>query len=256
MDISRWALRLEYDGTGFVGWQKQQDGVSIQSLIEAAASRLVGNRPVSSITAGRTDAGVHASGMVIHIDFPGDSKINGRQIRDGMGYYLKPHRVVVLEAAQVSLDWSARFSAIWRSYQFKILNRQARPALQETHVWHVKRVLDVDLMQEGANYLLGSHDFTSFRAIACQARSAVRTLDVLTIHREGELVIVNTKARSFLHHQVRNMVGSLVMVGSRQWPPEKMREVLEARNRCAAGPTSPPDGLCLTGVGYPEDPFA
>ncbi|MDI6651657.1 tRNA pseudouridine(38-40) synthase TruA [Gluconobacter japonicus] len=255
-DIARWALKIEYDGTNYVGWQRQKDGLSIQTLIEAAASKLVGGRAVSSITAGRTDAGVHASGMVIHLDFPADAPINGRQIRDGMGYYLKPHPVVVLQAAPVSLDWSARFSATWRSYRFTILNRQARPALQENHVWHVKRPLDVDLMQDGANFLLGTHDFTSFRAIACQAKSAVRTLDVLKIHREGDLVLVDTQARSFLHHQVRNMVGSLVMVGSRQWPTEKMRDILEAKNRCAAGPTSPPDGLCLTGVGYPEDPFA
>ncbi|KXV76444.1 pseudouridine synthase, partial [Gluconobacter japonicus] len=171
-DIARWALKIEYDGTNYVGWQRQKDGLSIQTLIEAAASKLVGGRAVSSITAGRTDAGVHASGMVIHLDFPADAPINDRQIRDGMGYYLKPHPVVVLQAAPVSLDWSARFSATWRSYRFTILNRQARPALQENHVWHVKRPLDVDLMQDGANFLLGTHDFTSFRAIACQAKSA------------------------------------------------------------------------------------
>ncbi|EHH69237.1 tRNA pseudouridine(38-40) synthase TruA [Gluconobacter morbifer] len=252
----RWAIRIEYDGTGYVGWQRQTNGVSIQGLIEAAATKLVRGRPVPSITAGRTDAGVHATGLVVHLDFPADGKIDARQIRDGMNYHLKPHRVVVLQAASVPADWSARFSAIWRSYRFTILNRASRPALMEGQVWHVRRRLDVQAMQEGANHLLGQHDFTSFRAAACQANSPIRTLDVLTVHREGECVIINTKARSFLHHQVRNMVGSLALVGSGQWTPDRMGEALAARNRCMAGPTSPPEGLCLTGVGYPEDPFS
>ena len=173
-----------------------------------------------------------------------------------MGDKTKRPPVVELKAEAGSVDWGAPFCSAERSYRFAILHRQARPAWQENHVWHIKRSLDVGIMQEGANFLLGTHDFTSDRAIACQAKSAVRTLDVLKIHREGDLVLVDTQARSFLHHQVRNMVGSLVMVGSRQWPTEKMRDILEAKNRCAAGPTSPPDGLCLTGVGYPEDPFA
>lgn len=254
--INRWALSIEYDGAGFVGWQKQTEGVSVQGLIEAAAAKLVRNRPVTSITAGRTDAGVHASGLVIHLDFPADAPIDARQIREGMGYYLKPHRVVVLKAARVGTEWSARFSAIWRSYRFTILNRPARPALMEGRVWHVKRPLDIERMQEGANHLLGSHDFTSFRAVSCQARSPIRTLDILKIRRTGELVTIETKARSFLHHQVRNMAGSLVLVGGRQWEPGRMAEALAARDRCAAGPTAPPDGLCLTGVGYPEDPFS
>ncbi|MFT8346755.1 tRNA pseudouridine(38-40) synthase TruA [Gluconobacter oxydans] len=253
--LNRWALRIEYDGTGYLGWQKQNDGTSIQGLIEAAASKLVRNRPVPSITAGRTDAGVHAAGMVIHLDFPDDAPIDARQIRDGMGYHLKPHRVVVLETAKVGPEWNARFSATWRSYRYTILNRPARPGLMENRVWHIKRPLDVDLMQQAANHLLGPHDFTSFRAVACQARSPIRTLDVLNIHRDGELVMIDTKARSFLHHQVRNMAGTLMMIGSRQWPVEKIIEILEAKDRCAAGQTAPPEGLCLMDVGYPDDPF-
>lgn len=253
--LNRWALRIEYDGTGYVGWQKQHEGTSIQGLIEAAAAKLVRNRAVPSITAGRTDAGVHAAGMVIHLDFPDDAPIDVRQIREGMGYHLKPHRVVVLEAAKVSPEWNARFSATWRSYRFTILNRVARPGLMENRVWHIKRPLDVDLMQQAADHLLGQHDFTSFRAIACQARSPIRTLDVLDIHRDGDLVMIDTKARSFLHHQVRNMAGTLMMIGSRQWPVEKMIDILEAKNRAAAGQTAPPEGLCLMDVGYSENPF-
>ncbi|QDH17539.1 tRNA pseudouridine(38-40) synthase TruA [Swingsia samuiensis] len=254
-NIIRWAIRIEFDGTEYVGWQRQNNGISVQELIEKAASQLIGGRPVSSITAGRTDAGVHAAGLVVHLDFPADVVLNKRQIRDGMGFYLKPHPVVILDAAPVSLDWSARFSAIWRSYRFTILNRPSRPALHTNRVWHVKRPLNAAAMHEGAQYLLGCHDFSSFRAAACQANSPLRTLDVLNVHRENEFIFIETKARSFLHHQVRNMVGSLALVGTGKWEPRKMKCVLNAKNRAAAGPTSPPEGLCFMDVGYLDDPF-
>ncbi|MCI1242808.1 MAG: tRNA pseudouridine(38-40) synthase TruA [Acetobacter fabarum] len=254
--IQRWAVQLEYDGRGLVGWQRQASGLSVQALLEEAAFRLAGGRPVPSITAGRTDSGVHALAQVAHLDFPADASFSSYSVREGLSYHLKPHAVVVLDAAPVSLDWSARFSATWRSYRYRILNRRTRPALAEGHVWHVKSPLDVPRMQQAANMLLGLHDFTSFRAVACQANSPVRTLDQLDITREGDEVVVFAKARSFLHHQVRNMVGTLKKVGTGAWEPERVAQALAARDRSAAGPTAPPDGLYLNGVGYEPDPFA
>lgn len=252
----RWAVKLEYDGTGLVGWQRQASGLSVQALLEEAATRMAGGRRVSSITAGRTDSGVHATGQVAHLDFPADMPLLPYRVRDGLSYHLKPHAVAVLEAAPVGLDWSARFSATWRSYRYRILNRPTRPALAANHVWHLRSPLDIDLMQEGANHLIGSHDFTSFRAVACQARSPFRTLDILTVERHDDEVWIIAKARSFLHHQVRNMVGTLSLVGQKRWKPERIAQALEAKSRCAAGPTAPPEGLYLTGVGYEPDPFA
>ncbi|MBS0988882.1 tRNA pseudouridine(38-40) synthase TruA [Acetobacter okinawensis] len=253
--IQRWAVQLEYDGRGLVGWQKQASGLSVQALLEEAAFRLAGGRPVSSITAGRTDSGVHALAQVAHLDFPADVRFSSYSVREGLSYHLKPHAVVVLDAAPVSLDWSARFSATWRSYRYRILNRRTRPALAEGHVWHIKSPLDVLRMQEAATCLLGQHDFTSFRAVACQANSPIRTLDQLDITRVGDEVHIVAKARSFLHHQVRNMVGTLKKVGTGAWEPERVAHALAACDRSAAGPTAPPDGLYLTGVGYEPDPF-
>lgn len=251
----RWAVKVEYDGTGLVGWQKQREGVSVQALLENAATRMADGRLVTSITAGRTDSGVHATGQVAHLDFPADMPLVPHRVRDGLSYYLKPHAVAILQAAPVAPDWSARFSATWRSYRYRILNRQTRPALAASQVWHIRSPLDLALMQEGANYLLGTHDFTSFRAVACQAHSPVRTLDVLRVEQHGEEVWVIAQARSFLHHQVRNMVGTLSLVGQKRWQPQRIAQALQACSRCAAGPTAPPDGLYLTGVGYDPDPF-
>ena len=251
----RWAVKIEYDGNGLVGWQSQASGLSVQGLLEQAAARLAGGRPVSSITAGRTDAGVHALAQVAHLDFPVDSFFTSHSMREGLGFHLKPHAVVVLDAAPVSLDWSARFSATWRSYRYRILNRRARPALAAGHVWHVRSPLDIARMQDAAAHLIGLHDFTSFRAVACQARSPMRTLDVLDITRQDDEVLITAKARSFLHHQVRNMVGTLKQVGTGQWEPDRVAAALAACNRSAAGPTAPPEGLYLSGVGYDPDPF-
>ncbi len=253
--IARWAVLIEYDGTDFVGWQRQKDGVSVQTLVEAAASRIASGHPVSSITAGRTDSGVHAAGLVVHLDFPAHTNFRSHQVRDGLSFHLKPHRVVILDAAPVSLDWSARFSATWRRYRYTIINRPSRPALMEGRAWHVKRPISIELMQEGANRMLGTHDFSSFRASACQANSPIRTLDELSIRRDGEYVLIETQARSFLHHQVRNMVGSLMMVGTKQWTPDRITQALEARDRRAAGQTAPSEGLCFLAVGYPDNPF-
>ena len=250
--MRRWALKLEYDGTPFVGWQRQASGESVQSVLEAAAGRLDG-RAVGCVAAGRTDAGVHASGQVVHVDLA--REMSGERLVAALNYHLKPHPVAVVAAAVVADGWSARFSAVERAYRYRILNRAARAALLRHRVWHVPGELDLTAMQAGAGMLLGRHDFTSFRASACQASSPVRTLDRLDVRRCGEVVEVVAEARSFLHHQVRNMVGSLRMVGDGRWRPEEMGRVLAARDRRMAGVTAPADGLCLVGVRYEGEVF-
>ncbi|GBQ84657.1 tRNA pseudouridine synthase A [Gluconacetobacter johannae DSM 13595] len=253
--LQRWAVRIEYDGRDFVGWQRQTTGLSVQQVLEEAASRLASGRTVASITAGRTDAGVHATGQVAHLDFPAEVRLNASVVRDALNFHMKPHPVVVLDARSVDLSWNARFSAIRRAYRYRILNRRSPPALDDGRVWLVKRPLDAEAMGHAARYLLGRHDFTSFRASACQAKSPLRTLDRLDVSRSGEDIIIVAEARSFLHHQVRNMVGTLKLVGEGRWPPARVGEALAACDRRAAGPTSPPDGLYLTAVGYDPDPF-
>lgn len=252
--MTAWALELEYDGTPFVGWQRQGGGVSVQSVLEEAASRLAGGAEVPSFVAGRTDAGVHASGQVAMLALP--EGYAPARLRDALNFHMKPHPVVVLRAAVAPPGWNPRFSAIGRSYLYRILNRRPRPALELHRAWHVPYPLDETAMAEGAAHLLGRHDFTSFRASACQARSPLRTLDRLSVTRRGEVVEVVAEARSFLHHQVRNMVGTLKLVGEGRWPPSRVAQALAARDRGAAGPTAPPQGLCLTAVRYDSDPFA
>lgn len=251
---TRWALKLEYDGAPFVGWQRQAAGLSIQEVLEQAAARLNRGLPVASIVAGRTDAGVHAAGQVAQIDLP--TGFPAERVRDALNYHLKPHPVAVLQAAPAPEGWNARFSANLRAYRFLILNRRARPALLLGRVWHVPGPLDAEAMAQAARLLLGRHDFTSFRAASCQAKSPLRTLDRLDVRRDGELIEIVAEARSFLHHQVRNLVGTLRLVGDGSWPVERVALALAARNRAAAGPTAPSEGLCLMRVGYPADPFA
>jgi tRNA pseudouridine38-40 synthase len=252
--MTRWAVLLEYDGTPFVGWQRQANGLSIQEVFEQAASHLNAGHPVGSIVAGRTDSGVHAEGQVAHIDLPGNHR--PRTIRDALNYFMKPHPVAALQAAEVSEIWSARFSAVHRAYRFRILNRRSRPALLAGRVWHVPGPLDALAMHSAAQRLLGRHDFTSFRAAACQAKSPIRTLDRLDVTRHDDIIEIATDARSFLHHQVRNFVGTLKLIGEGRWPVERISVALEARNRAAAGPTAPADGLTLVRVVYPDDPFS
>ncbi|MDE2006451.1 MAG: tRNA pseudouridine(38-40) synthase TruA [Rhodospirillales bacterium] len=254
MTARRWALLLEYDGAPFVGWQRQAGGVSIQLVLEQAAARLATDGRAETIVAGRTDAGVHAAGQVVLLTLARD--IAPANLAEALNFHLKPHPVVVLRAAPAPEGWNARFSAIRRRYRYTILHRRARPALEAGRVWHVNTKLDAAAMAEGARLLLGRHDFTSFRASACQAKSPLRTLDRLAVTRAGEHIEIVAEARSFLHHQVRNMVGSLRLVGEGRWPPERMAEALAARDRAAAGPTAPAEGLCLLGVEYPTDPFA
>ena len=251
--MTRWALLIEYDGAEYVGWQAQASGVALQDLLEAAASHLADGAPVRSIAAGRTDAGVHAAGQVAAIELP--DRYEARAVRDALNFHLKPHPLVVLQAQPAPPDWSPRFDAIGREYRYEILNRRARPGL-DRRVWHVPLELDIAAMQEAANALFGRHDFTSFRAAACQAKSPWRTLERLDVTRDGARVAVHAEARSFLHHQVRNMVGTLKLVGEGRWTPARVTDALAARDRAAAGPTAPPDGLTLLAVRYAADPFS
>ena len=248
-----WALHLEYDGGPFVGWQRQDNGVSVQEVLEGAASRLNGGLPVPSIVAGRTDSGVHAAAQAALIYLP--DRFQPRQVRDALNYHMKPHPVVVVRAAHAPDGWNPRFSAVHRAYRYLILNRRARPALREGQVWHVAAPLDAAAMDAAGKLLLGRHDFTSFRAAACQAKSPIRTLDRLDVTRRGDLIEIDVAARSFLHHQVRNIVGTLRLVGDGSWPAARVAAALAARDRATAGPTAPAEGLCLVSVTYPEDPF-
>jgi tRNA pseudouridine38-40 synthase len=252
--VIRWALLIEYDGTPFVGWQTQQNGVSVQQVLEDAAARLNGGAKVASIVAGRTDAGVHATGQVAQIDLP--EGWTADKLRDALNFHMKPAPVAVVCAAVAPAGWNARFSALTRCYRYRILDRRARPALEQNRVWHVPHRLDAEAMHRAAQSLLGKHDFTSFRAASCQANSPLRTLDRLDVRREGDVVEIIAEARSFLHHQVRNMVGTLKLVGIGQWTEARVATALASRDRAAAGPTAPPEGLCLTQVRYGVDLWA
>ena len=249
--MPRYRLTLEYDGSGFVGWQRQDNGRSVQQALEQAAAHLC-RADVAMVAAGRTDAGVHATGQVVHADLP--QAYPPDNVRNALNHYLKPEPVAVLAAQVVDDSFHARFSATRRSYLFRILNRRPPPVLERDRVWWVSRVLDHTAMAEAAALLVGHHDFTSFRASECQSRSAEKTLDVLTVTRVGDEVRVVAEARSFLHHQVRNMVGTLALVGRGSWHPSDVARALAARNRAAAGPTAPASGLYLTAVGYGYNP--
>ena len=249
--MTDWALLIEYDGAPFHGWQRQDDVLTVQGVLEHAAQR-IGGIAVASAVAGRTDAGVHASAQVAMLALP--DRLDARRVRDALNFHMKPHPVVVLQAVPAPPGWNPRFSARGRSYCYRILNRRARPALACGRAWHLPHPLDAAAMRAGAAHLLGWHDFTSFRAAACQADSPWRTLDRLDVTVEGSEVTVLAEARSFLHHQVRNMVGTLAQVGAGRWAPEAVAAALAARERAAAGPTAPAGGLCLVGVRY--DGFA
>ena len=242
------AIVLEYDGSSFAGWQMQESGIpTVQQVLETAAAKLAG-APVASVVAGRTDAGVHAAGQVAMLPLP--AHLEPERIREALNFHLKPHPVVVLHAALAPEGWNPRFSATRRCYDYRILNRRARPALDIGRVWHLPHTLNAEAMAAGAQHLLGRHDFTSFRAAACQAKSPVRTLDRLDVVRDGDVVHVRAEARSFLHHQVRNMVGTLAQVGNGRWHPDAVADALAACNRSAAGPTAPAAGRCLMSVHY------
>ena len=246
--MSLWALEIEYDGRPFMGWQRQKHGLAIQQVVEEAAARLRGGAEVTeAVSAGRTDAGVHALAMIVQIELP---DLTPFRIREAMNFHLKPHPIVVLRCCPAPEGWNARFSALWRSYRYIISNRAVPPALEVNRVWHVRQTLDAEAMHAAAQELLGHHDFSSFRAAACQAKSPMRTLDMLTVRREGERILIETRARSFLHHQVRNMAGSLVKVGEGRWTAAKLAQVLAAKSRPAAAKTAPAEGLYFMAAAY------
>jgi tRNA pseudouridine38-40 synthase len=246
--MPRYKLILEYDGGPFRGWQRQANGPSVQAAVEAAVEAFCGER-VTVVAAGRTDAGVHATGQVIHLDL-GREAVPER-LQEALNFHLRPAPVAVLRAEPVCPDFHARFSATRRTYRYLIVNRRAPLTLLRGRAWLVSRPLDAESMHEAAQLLVGHHDFTSFRGALCQAKSPVKTLDRLAVlRRRGEEIEVAAEARSFLHHQVRNMVGTLKLVGEGRWRIADVEAALAARDRAAAGPTAPAHGLYLTRVAY------
>ena len=247
MTTARFKLLIEYDGSNLVGWQRQDNGPSVQQAIEEAIEKTTGEM-VTVQGAGRTDAGVHALGQVAHVDI--GYAIQPERLREALNYHLRPAPVAILAAELAPAEFHARFSATGRAYRYRIVNRRAPLTLDRGHAWHVKVPLDAVAMHEAAQCLIGRHDFSTFRAALCQAKSPVKTLDRLDIRRLGEEIEVIAEARSFLHHQVRNMVGSLSLVGIGKWSAERLAAALAARDRAKGGPTAPADGLYLTHVRY------
>lgn len=247
--MPRYKLTVEYDGRGLVGWQRQAKGLSVQEVLETAVQRFCGKR-LTVHGAGRTDAGVHALAQTAHLDLPRERPPD--TIRSALNQHVKPNAVAVLAVERVADTFDARRSARGRVYRYRILNRRSPPALERGRVWHVGPALDVAAMQAASHVLLGKHDFTSFRDTQCQAKSPVKTLDALDVTRAGEEIWIEARARSFLHHQVRNMVGTLKLVGGGKWEPADVRRALDARDRRAGGPTAPAEGLYLIAVIYPD----
>ncbi|WP_422010524.1 tRNA pseudouridine(38-40) synthase TruA [Reyranella sp.] len=245
--MPRYKLTIEYDGAPFVGWQRQPNGPSVQAALEEAVFAFTGERPPVQ-AAGRTDTGVHARGQVVHLDLSSERPVE--TIRSAINFHLKPQPVSVLTAELAPPGFHARFSATWRRYRYRIINRRAPPALDRGQLWHVPVALDVARMADAATVLVGHHDFNSFRSTACQAPSALKTLDLLEVTRHGEEIHVDVGSRSFLHNQVRILVGTLHLVGRGQWSRGDVEAALAARDRTRAGPTAPPHGLCLMEVRY------
>ena len=247
--MPRYKMTIEYDGTDFCGWQKQQQGVSVQGVLEAALS-VFSHEKSEIYGSGRTDAGVHAYGQVAHFDL--SKEIDVFSARASFNALVRPYAVGVLDIQKVSDDFHARFDAKERTYIYKVLNRRTPAVLDKNRVWQVGLPLDVSQMQKTALLLLGKHDFSTFRDSECQAKSPIKTLNELTVTRRGDDVFFLVKARSFLHHQVRNMVGTLKLVGEGKLKPNDIKTILEAKNRSAAGPTAPAQGLMLVGIEYPD----
>jgi tRNA pseudouridine38-40 synthase len=245
--VPRYKLTIEYDGTGLVGWQRQANGLSVQEALEAAITRFCGER-VTVHGAGRTDAGVHALGQVAHCDIA--KPFTASRLRDAVNAHLRPAPIAVVSAEIVPETFEARFSAIKRHYLYRIANTRANLALDIGRTWRVPRRLDSAAMHAAAQRLLGKHDFTTFRDTECQAKSPEKTLDQLDVVRDGDAIRIVTSARSFLHSQVRSMVGSLVWVGEGRWSADDLAAALAARDRAACGPVAPPEGLYLVKVDY------
>ena len=245
--MTRWRITVEYDGTGFVGWQRQDNGPSIQEALETAIARFSGETP-RVFGAGRTDAGVHASGQVAHFDLERTTRAD--TVADALNAHLRPDPIAVLDANAVEESFDARLSARERAYRYCIVNRRAPLTTGRDRAWLVQTPLDAGAMHEAAQRLVGQHDFSTFRASLCQARSPVKTLDMVDVARDGDEILVETRARSFLHHQVRNIVGTLKLVGEGKWSADDVTAALEARDRGKGGPTAPACGLYLTEVLY------
>ena len=247
--MTRYKLLVEYDGTGLVGWQRQDNGPSVQQALEEAIEEFSGE-VVRVHGAGRTDAGVHAAGQVAHFDLAKPS--DGTTVANALNAHLRPRAVTVLGAEAVGDDFHARTSATARHYLYRIVNRRPPLALERGRAWHVQVDLDEARMHQAAQVLVGHHDFTSFRAAMCQAASPIKTLSELSVTRQGEDVLVTARARSFLHHQVRNIVGTLKLVGQSKWTADNVAAALAARDRARGGPTAPAHGLCLMAVSYED----
>ncbi len=246
--MTRFALTIEYDGRPFMGWQRQDHGPSVQQAIETAAFAVTGER-VAVHAAGRTDAGVHATAMRAHVDVA--KTITPFRLSEALNAKLRPAPVAVLACEVVADDWHARFSCVARHYAYRIAVRRAPLTWETGLVWRQPMPLDLDAMREGAAMLLGNHDFTTFRSAHCQADSPVRTLDRLDVSGNDSRIVVEASARSFLHHQVRSMVGCLALVGQGKWAPERIGEALAARDRAMLGLNAPPDGLWFVRADYP-----
>ena len=247
--MTRWRLTIEYDGGPFMGWQRQDHGPSVQQALEEALEQMTGEQTAFT-AAGRTDAGVHALAMAAHVDIA--KPLTPHRLREGLNALVRPQPISILDVSQVADDWHARFSCVGRRYRYRILNRRAPPALDAGRVWHIAVPLEVGAMAEGAAMLIGRHDFTTFRSAQCQSDSPVKTLDYLEVSSVGDEIRIEAAARSFLHHQVRSMVGCLALVGRRQWQPEDIGKALAARDRSALGLNAPPHGLYFVEATYPE----
>jgi tRNA pseudouridine38-40 synthase len=247
--VTRFKLIIEYDGRPFMGWQRQDHGPSVQQALEEALAKITGE--TATVTgAGRTDAGVHALAQVAHVDI--EKSITGFRLSEALNYHLRPHPIAILSAEMVDADFHARFSAIKRAYEYRIVNRRAPLTFEAGLTWRVAAKLNHSAMHAAAQYLVGQHDFTTFRSVHCQSASAVKSLDRLDVSRWGDEIIIEAEARSFLHHQVRSMVGCLKLVGEGAWTEHDMRKALAAKDRAALGLNAPPDGLYFVKVTYPD----
>jgi tRNA pseudouridine38-40 synthase len=247
--MTRYRLTLEWDGRPFVGWQRQAEGagMSVQGVIEAAVARAT-RQPAIATAAGRTDTGVHARAMPSHVDV--DSALDPFRLMEAINALARPHPVAVTACSLIEDDWHARFSCVGRVYDYLIINRRPPLTLENGLAWQVSTPLDADAMHQAAQQLVGLHDFTTFRSAHCQSASPVKTLDKLDVHRSGDRIIIRAEARSFLHHQVRSMVGCLMLVGRSKWSVDDMGDALAAADRSALGLNAPPDGLYFVGARY------
>ncbi len=247
---TRYKLTVEYDGSPFVGWQRQDNGPSVQAAIEEAIHKFCGEQ-VTVHAAGRTDTGVHALGQVIHVDLAKDTTPD--TVRDAVNAHLRPRPVAIVTSETARPDFNARFDAVQRHYLYRIASRRAPLTLTRGQVWGVPQPLDPEAMHDAAQVLVGRHDFTTFRAVQCQAKSPVRTIDAIQVAPMGDEIHITVSARSFLHNQVRSVAGSLKLVGDGKWCADDLRAALQAADRAACGPVAPPHGLYLTRVDYPQE---